>query len=61
MTPTMRVRAVIEVLGTPKEHVERTMGAVVEKLRERKDFTMEAHHYAEVPAGVAQLIIEGKK
>ena len=43
MTPTMRVRAVIEVLGTPKEHVERTMGAVVEKLRERKDFTMEAH------------------
>jgi len=33
----IKIRSIIEILGSPKEHVERTMGIVLGKLKEKKD------------------------
>lgn len=33
----IKIRSIIEILGAPKEHVEKTMGVVLEKLKEKKD------------------------
>lgn len=33
----IKFKSIIEILGTPKEHVEKTMGLVVEKVKERQE------------------------
>ncbi len=41
------LRVVIEILGSPKEHVEKTMGMVIEKFKEEYDVKKEKLHKAE--------------
>ena len=41
------VRAIIEMLGNPKEHLLETIKAYVEKLKQEKDLTVISEHYEE--------------
>lgn len=43
-------RAICEVLGKPKEHVEKTMGWVVEEAKKMKDATLISHEIAPAKA-----------
>lgn len=37
MEDSIKAKIVIEILGTPKEHVEKTMNLIIEKLKKEKD------------------------
>lgn len=41
------VRAIIEIMGTPKEHVEETMKSVVDKVKQEKSFQLIKHSFFE--------------
>ncbi len=43
----IRVRAIIEVLGKPKEHTEKTIRDYVEKIKEDNDFVILKEHFSE--------------
>ncbi|MFT4304905.1 MAG: PCI domain-containing protein [Candidatus Woesearchaeota archaeon] len=42
-----QVRAIIEILGKPKEHVVKTLNNYINKIKEDKDFDVEEEHYEE--------------
>lgn len=37
MAELLKIKSIIEIVGTPQEHVEKAMGFVLQKLDERKD------------------------
>ncbi len=43
----IRVRTIIEVLGKPKEHVEKTIREYVEKIKEDNDFVVMKEHFSD--------------
>ncbi len=43
----IRCRTIIEVLGKPKEHVEKTIHEYVKKIREDTDFVILSEHFSE--------------
>lgn len=43
----IRVRTIIEVLGKPKEHTEKTIRDYVEKIKEDNDFVILKEHFSE--------------
>ncbi len=49
------IRAIIEIMGAPEEHVKKTMGLVVDKLGQSETFKLQSHKIAETSA------IEGRK
>jgi hypothetical protein len=43
----IRVRTIIEVLGKPKEHIEKTIREYVEKIKEDNDFVVLKEHFSD--------------
>lgn len=43
----IRCRTIIEVLGKPREHVEKTIRGYVQKIKEDTDFVILAEHFSE--------------
>src|SRR3989344_793413 len=60
----IRCRTIIEVLGKPKEHVEKTIRGYVQKIKEDTDFVILAEHFSE-PAdnedGFVSVFVEMEK
>ena len=46
-TAKIRVRTIIEVLGKPKGHIEKTIRDYVEKIKEDNDFVVLKEHFSE--------------
>ncbi len=44
----IRCRAILEVLGKPKEHVEKTIKVLVEKVKEREEISVLNEKYADI-------------
>jgi hypothetical protein len=44
----IRCRAILEVLGKPKEHVEKTMGLLVNRIKERPETTVVNEKFADI-------------
>ena len=41
------IKAIIEIVGSPKEHVEKTINLIIDKLKERKEIEVLNHEIAE--------------